>query len=81
MKGPVPERELRDRPLRVVLPRAGSVLQGGLGHRERAVRSDDLAVRQQLTGVLEEKDPVAQQAPALFRVVGHRARGLPVGGL
>ena len=48
---------------------------------ERTVRSDDLAVRQQLTGVLEEQDAVAQQAPALLRVVRHRMGGLPVGGV
>jgi len=33
------------------------------------VRRDDLPVGQQLAGVLEEQDAVAQQAPALLRVV------------
>jgi glycine dehydrogenase len=43
------------------------------------VRRDDLPVRQQLPGVLEEEDAVAQQAPPLLRVVRHDARRLPVG--
>jgi glycine dehydrogenase len=44
-----------------------------------AVRGDDLAVGQELTGVLEEQNAVAQQAPSLLRVVRHEAGGLPVG--
>lgn len=46
---------------------------------ERAVRRDDPAVGQKLTGVLEEQDAVAQQTPSLLRVVRHKAGGLPVG--
>ncbi len=46
---------------------------------QRPVRGDDLPVRQQLTGVLEEQDAVAQQAPALFRMVRHQTGGFPVG--
>ncbi|GAA4666980.1 hypothetical protein GCM10023347_19670 [Streptomyces chumphonensis] len=42
---------------------------------------DDLAVRQQLAGVVEQQDAVAQEAPALFGVVGHRVGGLTVGGV
>src|SRR5258708_24952354 len=34
----------------------------------RAVRGDGIAVGEQFTGVLEDHDAVAQQAPALFRV-------------
>jgi hypothetical protein len=34
----------------------------------RAVRGDGVAVGQQFTGVLEDHDAVAKQAPALFRV-------------
>jgi glycine dehydrogenase len=45
------------------------------------VRGDDLAVRQELTGVLEEDDAVAQQAPTLLRVVRHETGGFPVGGV
>ncbi|GJF22011.1 hypothetical protein SHO565_25750 [Streptomyces sp. HO565] len=45
------------------------------------MRSDDPAVRQKLTGVLEEDDAVAQQAPPLFRVVRHETGGFPVGGV
>jgi glycine dehydrogenase len=59
------------------------VLSGG-GHDPadvRTVRGDDLAVGQELTGVLEEYDAVAQQAPSLFRVVRHETGGLPVGGV
>jgi glycine dehydrogenase len=43
------------------------------------VRGDDLAVRQELTGVLEEQNAVAQQAPSLLRVMRREAGGLPVG--
>ena len=46
---------------------------------QQAVWGDDLAVRQELTGVLEEKNAVAQQAPALLRVVRHEPGGLPIG--
>lgn len=46
---------------------------------ERPVRCDDLPVGQEFAGVLEEEDTVAQQAPALFRVVGHHLGGLAVG--
>ena len=40
---------------------------------------DHAAVRQQLAGVLEQDDAVAQQAPALLRVAGDRVSGLAVG--
>ena len=53
----------------------GHVVVGG------TVRVDDLAVGQQLTGVLEEHHAVAQQAPALLRVAGEGVGGLPVGSL
>ncbi|EGJ78756.1 hypothetical protein STTU_5967 [Streptomyces sp. Tu6071] len=61
------------------------VRPGGSGRRRhrvrrRAVRGDDAAVREDFAGVLEEQDPVAQQTPALLRVVGHRQGGVPVGG-
>ena len=65
----------------LALHRAGSGSGGDVTAVERTVRVDDLAVRQQLTGVLEEQYAVAQQAPSLLREVGHRVGGLPVGGL
>jgi hypothetical protein len=37
------------------------------------------AAGQQLAGVVEEDDPVAQQAPALLRVSGHGVGGVTVG--
>src|SRR5450755_3116329 len=42
------------------------------------VGCDDPAVRQQLAGVLEHDNAVAQQAPALLRVRGHNVGGLAV---
>jgi hypothetical protein len=42
------------------------------------VRRDYLAVRQQVAGVLEEDEAVAQQTPALLRVGGYDMGGLPV---
>jgi hypothetical protein len=42
------------------------------------VGRDDPAVRQQVGGVLEHDDAIAQQAPALLRVGGHDAGGLAV---
>jgi hypothetical protein len=38
------------------------------------------SVREQLTIVIEEHDSVAEQAPALFRMSGYRAGGVPVRG-
>src|SRR5690242_9161151 len=70
--------------LRTVRPYGGAAARpysGRRGPRERAVRGDDPAVRQELTGVLEEQDAVAQQAPALLRVVRQKAGGFPVGGV
>ena len=64
--------------------RACALPSGGRHHLSgacRAVRGDDLAVGQELTGVLEKENAVAQQAPSLFRVVRHQAGGLPVGGV
>ena len=45
-----------------------------------AVRGDGAAVGEQLTGVLEDDDAVAEQAPALLREAGDDPGGLPVGG-
>jgi hypothetical protein len=42
------------------------------------VGEDHSAVRQQLAGVVEQDDTVAQQAPALLRVAGDRVSGLAV---
>jgi len=42
------------------------------------MRSDDPPVGQQVTGVLEYHDAVAEQAPALLRVSGHDASGFAV---
>jgi hypothetical protein len=47
----------------------------------RAVRGDDPAVGEQLTGVLEEHDTVAQQTPPLFRVGSDHSGAVTVGGL
>lgn len=71
-------------PGRPLLRTAGSLTppSGGFHHaarRRRPVRGDDLPVGQQLAGVLEEQDAVAQEAPALFRVVSRQAGRLPVG--
>jgi hypothetical protein len=54
---------------RVWLDRAAA----GPAGRKRA------AVRQQLSGVVEEDDAIAQQAPALFWVSGHGAGSVTVG--
>ena len=61
--------------------RGGSDLRSGCDVVGGAVRVDDAAVGQQLAGVLEEHDAVAQQAPALLRVAGDGVGGLPVGSL
>ena len=45
------------------------------------MRRDDAAVRQQLTGVVEHDDPVAQQDPALLGVGGQDAGRVVVGRL
>jgi len=45
------------------------------------VRRHDAAVRQQFSGVLEDDDAVAQQAPALLGVAGDDAGGVVVGGV
>lgn len=45
----------------------------------RPVRGDGRPVGQQLTGVLEDDNTVAEQAPALLRVTGYRVRRLAVG--
>ena len=57
------------------------LLQLGRDDSPAPVGGDDAAVGQQLAGVLEEEDAVAEQAPALLRVAGDRVRGLTVGGL
>ena len=49
----------------------------GDGHLT-AMRLDHPAVGQQLAGVLEDHDAVAEQAPALLRVADQHAGGLPV---
>jgi hypothetical protein len=41
-----------------------------VGVRLRAVRGDGTPVGQQLTGVVEDHDAVAQKIPTLFRVAG-----------
>ena len=43
-------------------------------------RSSHASVRQELAVVVEEHDSVAKQAPALLRMGGYRAGGVPVGG-
>jgi len=44
------------------------------------VRSDRLAVGQQLAGVVEQHDPVAQQGLAVLRVRDHDQRRVAVAG-
>ncbi len=48
-------------------------------HGRAAVRLDHRAVREELTGVLEDDDPVAEQAPALLAEGDDDAGGLAVG--
>jgi hypothetical protein len=48
--------------------------------RVRSVRGDHASIGKQLTGVVEEHDSVAQQAPALFGMGGYRAGGSTVRG-
>jgi len=48
------------------------------GLRIVTTRRDDLAVREQLAGVVEEDDAVAQKAPALFGVARDDARCVTV---
>ena len=43
-------------------------------------RGSHTSVRQELAVVVEEHDSVAEQAPALLRMGGYRAGGVPVGG-
>jgi hypothetical protein len=50
------------------------------GH-ERSARGEDPAIRQQRPGVVEQDDPVAEQAPALLRMCDHDGGGIPVGGI
>ncbi|CAM5582262.1 Glycine dehydrogenase (decarboxylating) [Streptomyces narbonensis] len=73
------------RPSGASLPRTALRTRSGggrhLSRRQCPVRGDDLPVRQQFTGVLEEQDTIAQQAPALFRVVCHQSGRLPVVGV
>jgi len=47
----------------------------------RAVRLDDLAAGEQLAGVFEDHNAVAEERPALFGVTGDRTGCLAVGGL
>jgi hypothetical protein len=44
----------------------------------RTVRWDDTTIGQEFSGVFEEDDAVAQQAPSLLRVGGNGVRGVPV---
>jgi hypothetical protein len=46
----------------------------------RPVRRDDLAVRKELTGVVEEHHSVAEQAPTLVGVGDQDLRGVVIGG-
>jgi hypothetical protein len=46
--------------------------------RAHSVRGNHAPIRKQLTGVVEEHDSIAQQAPALFRMSGYRAGGSTV---
>jgi hypothetical protein len=41
---------------------------------------DHASAGEELTAIVEEHDPVAQQAPALFGMRCYGARGVPVGG-
>ena len=63
-----------------MLTRAGRG-SGGAYERIRAVRSDGGAARQELPGVLEEDDAVAEKAPPLLGVAGEGTCGLAVGRL
>lgn len=66
----------------VVLRSCQSVSQlgdGGEGRARRTVRLDDAPVRQDLAGVLEDDDTVAQQAPALARMRGDHVSCVVVG--
>jgi hypothetical protein len=58
-------------------PAAGSGGGSGVG----PVRRDDAAVGEQFSGVLEEEDAVAEQAPTLLGVARDNVRGLTIGGL
>lgn len=44
-----------------------------------ALRRDDAPVREQIAGIIEADDAVAQQAPALLRVTRDDVRGVAVG--
>lgn len=46
-----------------------------------SVRCEGVPVGEEFTGVVEDDDTVTQQAPALFGMCGHDARGGVVGGL
>src|SRR6266542_4523756 len=47
----------------------------------RSMRRHDLAVREELPGVLEKYDPVTEQAPALLWVERHSVGRFPVGSV
>ncbi|MBB4743527.1 hypothetical protein BJY16_006986 [Actinoplanes octamycinicus] len=49
--------------------------------RRTAVRLDGRAVRQELAGVLENDDAVAEQAPALFAEGRHGLGGFAIDGI
>jgi hypothetical protein len=51
---------------------------GGRGGHLPARRGYCVPVGQQLTGVLEENDPIAQQAPALLRMSSDNERSFAV---
>ena len=73
----------RDRPGAGVIgmdppPAAGTAESYEVAVERGPVGCDDPAVGQQLAGVLEHDDAVAQQAPALLRVGGHDVSGLAV---
>ncbi|GAA4605836.1 hypothetical protein GCM10023195_20530 [Actinoallomurus liliacearum] len=55
----------------------------GLGgsYEEPSVVGDAAAVGEQLAGVLEDDDTVAEESPALFGVVGDEACSVVVGGI
>jgi hypothetical protein len=52
-----------------------------VGVRLGTVRVDHATVREELAGVIEHDDAVAEQVPALFRVTGDGKRGVAVGSV
>jgi hypothetical protein len=52
-----------------------------VGVRLGAVRSDHAAVGQELTGVVEDDDPVAEKIPALLGMTGDGDSSVTVGGV